>query len=251
MEETRRTLALILNRQDYREHDSLVTVYTPHAGRLSLLARGTKKPSAKLAGHIEPLTLADIMIIRGRGFDYLGSAVTRNSYPLIRHDLNKLYYAGQAISLYLRQTEENPGDERLFDLLAEWLGLIENFFSGSELAKERGSLFLAALRLKFLSETGHRPEMSRCLVCRQRAEPGENYFDLLNGGLTCGSCRRERLSGQESGKNLLTISDNCVKMVRFILNSDLATVFRLKADKKLLKELVELTTDFLNFVKSR
>lgn len=253
MEETKSTLALILYRQDYREHDSLVTVYAPSEGRLQLLARGTKKLHSKLAGFIEPLTLADIMIIPGRGRSYLGSALTRCAYLAIRADLNKLYYAGQAVKLYLRQTEENPGDEELFRLLVDWLDLLDSFSSDDEeFSRDRGELWLVVLVWRFLAATGRRPQMQACVNCRQVVLPGKNYFDRLGGGLVCNACFNSSYRDKQLVSPLLTISDNCCKIIRFILDSshDLRTIAKLRVDKPMSQELSSLTFKFLDFVKS-
>lgn len=247
MDETKNTPALILNRQDYKEADSLVTVYTPYFGKLTLVARGTKKLSSKLAGHIEPLTLADILIIRGRGFDYIGSAITRAAYLGIREDLNKLYYAGRAINLFSRLTKENQSDERLFFLLVTWLKILNDFYL---FTRESGELVLAFFTIKFLAELGYRPEMYQCLDCLNTISPGQNYFNLLGGGLVCGDCfEKKRLAGGGGvfRTELLTISDNCIKLMRFMVDNRFKSAEKLKTDNKTLKEFGGLLDKFILF----
>ena len=245
MEETKNTPALILNRQDYKENDSLVTVYTPLYGKLALVARGTKKISSKLAGHIEPLTLADLMIVSGKGFDYIGSAVTRAAYTRIREDLNKLYYAGSAINLFARLTKENQGDERLFFLLAKWLEILDGF---DDFKKENGELVLAFFTLKLLSELGYKPELYHCLECQETIRPGKNYFNLLNGGLICEACfGKNRLENDIAQTELLTITDNCIKLMRFMADNRFKSAEKLKIDNKTLKELNGLLDKFMKF----
>jgi DNA repair protein RecO (recombination protein O) len=247
MDETKNTTALILNRQPYRENDSLVTLYTPDQGKLVLVARGTSKLGSKLAGHIEPLTIAEIMIIRGKGRDYLGSALGHEVYVGIRNDLNKLYYAGRTLSLFSRLVKENEPDERLFFLLTDWLKVLDSF-PGSDLSRENGELLSAFFTLKFLGELGYRPQMYKCLICGEAIKPGKNYFDLLSGGMVCASCREKELKeGRIANDNLLTISDNGIKVIRFILNNKLDQAEKLKIDKKLIKELVIFINRFLSF----
>jgi len=245
MDETKNTPALILNRQDYKENDSLVTVYTPYLGKLALVARGTKKLSSKLAGHIEPLTLADLMIIKGKGFDYIGSAITRATYSGIREDLNKLYYAGRAVNLFNRLTRENQGDERLFFLLETWLEILNNFYF---FQRENGELALIFFTIKFLADLGYKPEIYHCLECFKEIRPGKNYFNLLSGGLICGDCfEKNRLLRDPSGTELLTISDNCIKLMRFMANNRFKSVEKLKIDNKILKEFSDLLDKFILF----
>jgi len=245
MEESKKTSALILNRQPYREYDSLVTVYTPDLGKLNLVARGTQKLQSKLAGHIEPLTLAEIMIITGRGFDYIGSAVSREVYAGIRQDLNKLYYAGQALKLFNRLVKEGEAEAGLFFLLADWLEVLNNF---SDFNKEKGELFLGFFTWQFLAALGYKPEMYKCLVKGEEIRPGQSYFNLAKGGLVCQSCfEQERVAANLVSTELLPISDNCVKIIRFILTGKFSQAEKIKIDKKLIRELIILADGFVKF----
>jgi DNA repair protein RecO (recombination protein O) len=245
MEGSKNTSALILNRQPYREYDSLVTVYTLDYGKLLLIARGTKKLQSKLAGHLEPLTLADIMIISGKGRDYVGAALGREIYSDIRGDLNKLYYAGQAVKIFNRLVRDNQADQSLFFLLTDWLEVLNVFLS---LAKESGELLLASFSFQFLTELGYQPEIKKCLDCGSEIEPGKNYFHLLKGGVICASCQeKEKSEGDLTNSHLLAVSDNCLKIIRFILSNKFERIVKVKIDKKLAKELSTLADKFIQY----
>ncbi|MFZ4631832.1 MAG: DNA repair protein RecO [Patescibacteria group bacterium] len=247
MDETRISSAIILNRSDYRESDSLVTVYTKEFGKLSLVARGTKKINSKLAGHLEPFSLVNILIIKGKGFDYIGSALGENAYLNLKDNLNKIYYSGRVISWFSRLVRDGERDERLFLLLKRWLEVTDKYFE-DDFTKENGELFFIFFALKLMTELGYKPEMYECLNCRNLIEPGKNYFNLKNGGLVCGPClERERKTQVFSAAEILTISDNCIKLMRFIMDNKLDMAKKLKLDKKVIKELSNLTTNFLNF----
>jgi DNA repair protein RecO (recombination protein O) len=254
MEETRNTPALILNRQPYREHDSLVTVYTSNYGKLSLVARGTQKLQSKLAGHLEPLTLADIMIINGKGRDYIGSAVNREIYSSIREDLNKLYYAGQVLNIFNRLVRDNQADARLFFLLQRWLEVLNEFTRETpnparpqaEFRNRDGELLYAFLAWRLASELGYQPEIYHCLSCGQIIKSGVNYFSLSGGGIICGHCFTQQRQ-KEGVDKLLTISDDCVKIIRFIMNNKLKMAEKLKIDSKLAKEVYYLTRNFMDY----
>jgi len=247
MDETRHSQALILNRSAYRESDSLVIVYTKEFGKMSLVARGTKKIHSKLAGHLEPISLADILIIKGKGFDYVGSALTRDAYLNLKDNLNKIYYAGKAINWFIRFIKEDQPDERLFYLLGRWLEVLDNY-SDNDFTKENGEIFFIFFALKLLSELGYKPEMYECLNCREKVIPGKNYFNLMNGGIVCAKClEKERLEKGIELTQLQLISDNCLKLMRFIMDNKLDMAKRLRLDKRVIRELSSLTINFLNF----
>lgn len=254
MDETKSTRAIILDRRPYRESDSLVTVYTRKFGKQILVARGTKKLQSKLAGHLEPISLADIMIVRGKNFDYIGGAAGQDAYASLKNDLNKLYFVGRAVGWFNRLVKENQADERLFFLLGEWLKAMDNFSDGANPAgenkfnKESGELLFSFFALKLLVELGYQPEITNCLVCRQALKPGNNYFDLKNGGVIGGECWLEEQPRREHANNeILIISDNCLKIMRFILSHELKSAVKLKVDNKSVRELSVFITHFLEF----
>lgn len=248
--ETKNSLAIVLNRSDYRESDSLLTIYTKDFGKLLLVARGLKKINSKLSGHLEIFNLVDVLIINGRGFDYIGSALNRKAFLNIKNSLNKIYFAGLALQHVNRLIKDNQKDERSFMLLQRFLEVLDNS-SNDTFNKESGELLFIFFILKLLIELGYRPEIYECLSCRQPIRLGDNHFNLQNGGLICGACfAKEYAIFYEQGASfpeLLTISDNCIKLMRFIMDNKLDMAKKLKLDKKHLKELSILINNFLNF----
>jgi len=136
------------------------------------------------------------------------------------------------------------------------LNVLNNFFSTpisidgevSDLNKERGGLLFSFFALKFLSELGYQPEMFQCLICGEKIKSGKNYFNLISGGIMCSSCfTKESIKPDREGLKVLTISDNCVKIVRYIISNDLYSWEKLKVDKRLIKELSLLVDNFVKF----
>ncbi len=100
MEATYQIKAIILNRMAFSEDDTKVIIYSQTKGKLELVARGTKKIKSKLAGHVEPITLSDLMVVHGRQYDYVGNAVTQKSFANVKSDLDKLMIVGRIISIF-------------------------------------------------------------------------------------------------------------------------------------------------------
>lgn len=246
MEESRNSAALVLNRQNYKEYDTLVTVYAKNFGKLNLIARGTKKIKSKLAAHLEPLVLCDLMILKGRGRDYIGASIVRNYYLNIREDLNKIYYAGKALNLFNRLVKEEHPDERLFYLITRWLDVLDNF---KDCSKENGELLFSFFAFKLLAELGYQPELYHCLGCGKEVKAGANHFNFKNGGLIEGACldRKEFLELRYNG-GILPVSDNCIKLLRYITDNKFISAGKLKVDKKSIKELGVFVKNYIDFV---
>jgi DNA repair protein RecO (recombination protein O) len=128
MESTYNTRVIILNRFDFRENDSRIICYSEDRGKLELVARGAKKLKSKSSGHIEPLTLSNIMVVKGKDVNYAGTATGENFYSNIKEDLDKIFIASQAMSLVDKMTRVGEIDdhEKIFNLLKGFLDNLEN-----------------------------------------------------------------------------------------------------------------------------
>ena len=235
--------ALIIRRNDWRENDSRVVLYTKNFGKLSLVARGAKKMRSKIAGHIEPISLVDMMILRGRAFDYLGSAIIRRSYFNIKNDLNALYFVGAALALFDQLVKEEAQDLELFDFLISWLDLVEDKFAPT-LDKDSGELLYNYFALRLFTILGYGPQLHHCLDCHQKIEPQANYFNLRLGGLICSDCLKVNQL-RYLPNELLAVSDNCIKLLRiFSQPGDYQTI---KVEPALIRELSRLIKAFIDF----
>lgn len=95
--------ALILRKDAWGEADCLVTVFTPVAGKIRLLAQGTRKHGAKLQGHLEPGFISDISFVVGKNGYRLTTARVRSSFPGIRGSFQK----SRALAFVLATVDQN------------------------------------------------------------------------------------------------------------------------------------------------
>lgn len=128
MPETYSEQAIVLNRRPWRDHDYTVSVYTRTRGKLQAVARGALRPQSRLAAHLEPLTLVEIMVISGR-IDYIGGAVSRDCYSHCKSDIEKTLVATKAIATCNRWLKERDNDPRIFRLLSDFLAILNQWQS--------------------------------------------------------------------------------------------------------------------------
>jgi DNA repair protein RecO (recombination protein O) len=137
--------SLILKRQDFRDDDLLVTIYSRESGKLTLIARGAKKILSKLAGHLEPVSLSLLNAASGKSIDQLTGASMVKSYSRIKADLAKTAAAVWFLKLIDELTLENHADERIFTLAERYLDFLEQKEEDYEVAKLAVGFKLLAL----------------------------------------------------------------------------------------------------------
>ena len=243
MAESQNSEALIIKRNDWRESDSRVVLYTKNFGKLSFVARGAKKMRSKIAGHIEPISLVDAMILKGKAFDYLGSAITKQAYLNIKSDLNALYFVGAAFSLFDTQVKEAAPDEELHRFLISWLETVEKR-TETELNKEEGELLYDYFVLRLMTLLGYKPELYYCVACQQKIEPGDNFFNLRLGGLIDPKCLTENKL-KYLPNELFKISNDAIKVLRLLTESDIFP--NIKIETELLRELGRIAKLMVDF----
>jgi len=246
MESTYPTTAIILNRRDYREADRLVSVYTPDYGRLTLLARGARKLGSKLAAHLEPVSLSRLLVVKGRGFDYVGGAQMAESFLNIKQDLNKLYFVGQALQQFNCLLRDGEADPELYAWLEKWLYNLEAAGGEEGLNKEDGRFRLALFSWRLFALLGYGPQLSVCVACGHDLAPGKNFFDLSRGGLLCLTCSNLNRELAINGA-YLPLSDNFIKLLRLIEGGAWKN---LKFSPRLLKEWENLNAQLSNWLRS-
>lgn len=238
-QETKNTLGIIIKRRPFKEYDRAVVLYTRDYGKINLVVRGAERPASKLAGHIEPLSLIEAMIVRGRR-DYLGAARSIDSRITVRQDLNRLFYAGAALAALDKLTKEEEPDAELFFLTESFLEYLDK--RTSDLKKEKGEILLAAYLWKLLSELGYTPRLDNCLTCGLPIKSEDNRFDALHGGLICPVCADKKF--QENNEVLPKISQEAIKIIKFLLKYDFYKIARLALHDELIREVNTLTERF-------
>ena len=216
MKETFISRGIILNRQEYGENDLLVNVLSADRGRMDVVAKGGKKMGSKLAPHLEPFTLTDVMVVKGKSRDYAGSAVGRSFYSGIKNDLTRVYYAGAAARILWKHIQPEAEDAcSYFRLFQEFLDLLEQEDSPELSIYE---FFYVRFLGRFFHIYGIEPDISGCSQCGRTEFSGGAFFSPSLGGVVCNKCYPQN-KGEFSGGSL-TISHDCITLLKLILASD-------------------------------
>ena len=154
--------AIILFRRDYREDDLLIHAYTQNHGKIILVSRGAKKIKSKLSGHIQPISLSELSWVSGRAKKQLIGAYLKNSYRILKEDLNKISYAAHFLNMVDELTQESVKDKRIFELLRSALDFLEkksNNYSLARITFGYKLLYLLGLNPALKQEKKHKDDI--------------------------------------------------------------------------------------------
>ncbi len=178
-----RTEAVVLRHQDLGEMDRILTLYTPHHGKIRVVAKGVRRPGSRKAGHVELFMHTEVLLARGRSLDIVTQAELRDAFPSLRNDLVRMTYASHFAELVDAFTEEGDENPALYRLLVDGLGWLTRTQDLRRTARY--------YELHLLDLVGYRPELFHCTLCREPLKPQDQYYSVMDGGAVCPSCGRD------------------------------------------------------------
>jgi DNA repair protein RecO (recombination protein O) len=230
------TEAIIIKKTKLGEADRILTLYTPHLGKIQAVAKGVRRPRSKLSGHLELLTYSLISLARGRNIDTIIGSQTINSFLPLKSDLELTSYALYATELVNQFTADHVEDYPLFNLLLETM---EQVCLGGN-----NELVLRYFELHLFERSGYRPRLQQCVLCHQPLKPTINYFCPSAGGMLCPSCIQKQPFSYP-------LSVNGLKVLRLLQDSDYNTINRLKISRGLSGELEGITKIYMKYLLER
>lgn len=109
--------AIILRRTNYGEADRILSLLTPERGKISVIAKGVRKPKSKLAGGLELFAICEISAVEGRGeLSLVTGARLKAFFGGILHDYDRTQFAFEAIK-QISKAAESVSDEEFYNLL--------------------------------------------------------------------------------------------------------------------------------------
>lgn len=230
------TEAIIIKKTKLGEAGRILTLYTPHLGKIQGVAKGVRRPRSKLAGHLELLTYSQVSLARGRNIDTITGSQTTDSFLALKSDLQLTSYALYVTELINQFTADHIENYPLFQLLLETM---ERLSQASN--KE---LLLRYFELHLLDKVGYRPQLQQCVSCHSTLEPVINSFSFSSGGMLCPHCH-------QSQPLTYPLSIDTQKVLRFLQSSGFNMVGKLKLDTGLSKQIQTLIRNYIGYLLER
>lgn len=227
-----RTEAIVIRRSEIGEADRLLTLYTPHRGKLRVIAKGVRKPTSHLAGHVEPFARTMMLLAKGQNLDVVTQSETVAAYRRLREDLDRVSHAYYMAELLDRLTPDHNENYPAYRLLVEGM---EQLDAGAD-----PGILVRWYEMSLLDIMGYRPELQQCVECRSTLEPVENAFVPALGGVLCPACKRIGVARD--------MSVPAFKVLRLMQRSPWAEVARVRITPPVAYELERLMRGYVNYI---
>jgi DNA repair protein RecO (recombination protein O) len=182
--------AVCVRTVDYSETSQIVTLFARLSGKVSAIAKGSKRSKSAFDGPIEVLSCGDI-VFSGSSKETLATLTEFQLYPMqggLRRNLFALHSALFAAELLNSLTDDYDPHLVLFDHAVQFLRDLDEL----ELVRDRRDVIIRLIlfQLVLLREVGLRPVVDMCANCKRPFSEGwrEVYFSSSANGLICRDC---------------------------------------------------------------
>ena len=195
------TEAIVLKRHDLGEADRILTLFTPHKGKVHVIAKGIRRITSKRAGHLELLSHSQLQLAVGRELDIVTQAEAREAFLHLRSELWHMTCGFYLAELADRFIEDHTQHLNVYNLLLETLRCLDADALAlqrqrsletvsTQQAYRRTKLLLRYFELHLLFYVGYEPSLQHCAHCASELRAQENGFKPSLGGVLCPQCAR-------------------------------------------------------------
>lgn len=166
--------AVVLRRRDSGESDRRLTLFTLQLGKLDVVAKGARKPSSRLAGSSDPLTVARFTFASGRQTRYVTQVQPSSGFLGFRQDYDRLQVGLALLELFESVTPWEHPDNDAFLILMRSLAYLDTH--------EKPYIAFLWAQLKLLDVSGFSPQFLECSLTGRPLNEARAWFSPAAGG---------------------------------------------------------------------
>ena len=108
---------IVLARKDYSEADRILIIYSLKYGKISVMAKGVRKPKSRKRGSLEVFSHIKYSAARGKNLDIITETEAIETFTKLRKDLKKVAVAYFFLETIGRTTKEYEENRELYNHL--------------------------------------------------------------------------------------------------------------------------------------
>lgn len=221
---------IVLRRTNLGEADRIITALTREHGKVRAVAKGVRRIKSRMAGHLEPFGVVELMFATGRNLDIITSARLIRSGDNISITPEALSYGFLLAEMLDKLIEEGVEQAPLYEA-------VEACYE--DLSRRGGDAVVELFfKLRLLDSLGYHPRLDGCSICGESDAEMQYFFVPEIGGIVDGACTSSRLFPMEI---------NRIKLWRLMLSHPLVQVRRLHGAGPLAIQSLEACNNFYDY----
>ena len=232
------------------DRDRLISLYTQDYGRIRLVARGIRKISSKLSGHLDTFNRVFVNISSRSSIDSISGGEVVETFRDLKTDLKITARAFYIVELIDDFVADGSVNEELYTLLLTTLRELDVLARSISVDNESVTiaqdveLLMRFFELNLLIDSGYSPELSMCVICNQPLSTEGNGYSVEMGGIVGRTCYLQT-------KAVQPISVEAIKCLRFLSGAKLKVAQKLRINSVLMGEIQMILQNFTMNINAR
>lgn len=194
----------------------MVRLLTRDYGKVTCRAISARKTTSKLAGHLEPFIETQAFFARSKTIDIIAGSNTIFPNARLRQSLSHYAIAGYFVEIVDRSMQDRDSDLAVYEFVRLALVWQNNH--------DANTLVFVGSVLQLFGLFGYRMGLYNCHNCQKPIQPVGSMFHFQLWNVECADCR--------SPEETIALSEEVIKILRFLMNSDFDTIARLHVPEK-------------------
>jgi DNA repair protein RecO (recombination protein O) len=203
-----------------------------------VIAKGARKPSSKISGHLELFMRSSFLISRGRNLHILSQAEVIEDYEPLRKNLPGIGLGSYVIELVDAVTYEEGSNLKLYNLL---ISTLDSLSAGQD-----SDIIIRYYEIHLLDLVGFRPELFVCVECGKKIIEQDQHISGELGGAVCPEC-----APGISGTVIRPVPSRVLKYLRHFQRSDRNSLIALDIPGEIMDDLEKLIHYYLTHTLER
>lgn len=229
MTEQQTVTGMVLSTMPIGEYDKRLVILTKERGKISVFARGARRPNSALLACSQPFVFGKFYLYIGRDSYTTTAAEISNYFSELRKDLDSVYYGFYFCEFADFLTRENMQVTEILKLLYQSFCVLSKKIINPVLVRY-------IFELKIIALNGEAPQVFECIKCKKQKK--EYWFSAENGGLICNDC----ISTIKKARKL---QDSTIYTMQFIIATSIEKLFTFMITDRILEELGSCITKYL------
>ncbi|MEA1960322.1 MAG: DNA repair protein RecO [Bacillota bacterium] len=224
--------SVILKNRNLRESDQLVTIFSEKEGKLTAVARGTKKPKSSLRACTQPFCHSFLHLSRGRELDIITQGKIVNFFGNSREDITRTLYVMYMMELLDKSMMERVPSQTVYRTLIYVLETMDQ--------TGYNPLLIRFFEMRLVVYLGYTPMLQHCVSCGQ-SSGNSTFFSLSEGGVLCTACR------EQEERNLIYLSGESISLLKLMISNKPIVIQRIKASPAALQQMEYFLEKYLEY----
>jgi len=227
-----RSEAIVLRSLEYSETSQIVTLLTREKGKLTVMAKGARRPNNPFGASLQPMAYTQVVFYYKptRSMQMLSESSLMEPMHSIRRSLYKITVGLRIVELLRALLEDEDPQPSVFDLARQALRRLDA-------ASERPGNIWPYFQLRLAAQLGFAPAVQREAV--RQVTDAEGRVDLASGAV-------HALSGTTSAAQQRA-TRAALRAYAIFARADLATVMRMQLNPTLRREVERLVDAYMRY----